>query len=206
MNREYSRQTLDQSEAGGGDVSRTGGVHVRLAEFSAEEFHRGRSRLTESLWMVVGALFVSSFLPGSWHRVALLRLFGARVGRGIVMKPRVRVKFPWRLSIGDHSWIGENVWIDNLADVAIGSNCCISQGAYLCTGSHDWSSPEFKLVTKGIVVENCAWIAARAVVAPGVKIGEGSVLALGSTAQANTNVWAIYSGTPASFVKARIVE
>ena len=103
-------------------------------------------------------------------------------GRGVVVKPGARIKFPWRLSIGDHSWIGEDAWIDNLAPVAIGADCCLSQGAYLCTGSHDWSRPSFDLLTKPIVVHDGAWIAARAVVGPGVTVGEGAVLCLGSTA------------------------
>jgi hypothetical protein len=89
------------------------------------------------------------------------------VGTGVVIKPHVRVKFPWKLYIGDHSWIGESVWIDNLAQVTIGSNCCISQGAYLCTGSHRWDRDTFDLVTKPIVIEDQCWVGAMARVAPG---------------------------------------
>ena len=101
-------------------------------------------------------MFVSSSIPGSAHRCFLLRAFGAKIGRGVNIKPRVKVKFPWRLIVGNHSWIGEAVWIDNLAEVEIGANCCVSQGAYLCTGSHDWNSRKFTLITKPIRVEDGA--------------------------------------------------
>lgn len=168
-----------------------------LADFSTRDFVRGRSRAVEALWLAVQWAFVSSWLPGSAHRRALLRLFGATIGAGVVIKPGVRVKFPWRLEIGDHSWIGEDAWIDNLAPVAIGRDCCLSQGAYLCTGSHDWKSRTFDLITKGIRVEDGAWIAAKAVVAPGVVIGEGAVLGLGSVATRDLAPWGIYRGNPA---------
>src|SRR4051812_34477683 len=100
---------------------------VRLDRFDARGFDRGRSRFIEALWLICGGLFVSSGLPGSRLRISILRLFGAHIARGVVIKPHVRVKFPWRLSIGAHSWIGEDVWIDNLAQVSIGAQCCISQ-------------------------------------------------------------------------------
>jgi putative colanic acid biosynthesis acetyltransferase WcaF len=165
---------------------------VRLDHFSACEFDRGRSRIVEVLWLVCSGL-VRSGLPGSLLRVIILRAFGARIATGVVIKPHVRVKFPWRLSIGAHSWIGEDVWIDNLAQVSIGAHCCISQASYLCTGSHDWSKPTFDLVVKPIVIEDAAWICARATVGPGVRIGEGAVLALGSVATRDLDPWFCYS-------------
>ena len=125
-------------------------ARVDLSAFRSS-LDRGRPWLVEAAWMCVQALLFGTWLPGSRWRVWLLRLFGSRVGRGVAIKPRVRVKFPWKLSVGDHSWIGECAWIDNLCDVAIGSNCCVSQGAYLCTGNHDWSDPAFALITKPVV-------------------------------------------------------
>jgi len=168
-----------------------------LAEFRNPEFSRGRSRAVETLWLAVQWAFVSSWLPGSAHRRAALRLFGAKIGAGVVIKPGVRVKFPWRLEIGEHSWIGEDVWIDNLAPVVIGADCCVSQGAYLCTGSHNWKSRTFDLITKRIRVEDGAWIAAKAVVAPGVVVGEGAVLGLGSVATRDLAPSGVYRGNPA---------
>jgi putative colanic acid biosynthesis acetyltransferase WcaF len=123
-------------------------------------------------------LFVASWIPGSFHRRVLLQIFGARVASGVVIKPGVRVKFPWRLSIGANSWVGESVWIDNLGEVGIGENCCLSQGAYICTGSHDWSREAFNLVVKRVSIEDGAWIAAKAVIGPGVTVGKFAVVGL----------------------------
>lgn len=179
---------------------------INLARFGNPQFDRARPNWFEAIWMVTQAVFVSSWLPGSVHRRLLLKLFGARIGVGVVIKPNVRIKFPWRLEIGDHSWIGEDVWIDNLALVTIGSNACISQGAYLCTGSHDWSSPTFDLIVKPITIGDGAWIAAKSTVGPGVSVGKGAVLGLGSTTSKDLDPWCIYSGAPAEFVKWRVLK
>ena len=177
-----------------------------LANYSALQLERGRSAAYEALWMITQWLFVQSWLPGSSHRRILLKAFGARIGRGVIIKPRVRIKFPWRLAIGDHSWIGEDVWIDNLAEVAIGSNVCISQAAYLCTGSHDWASPNFDLIVKPITLKDGSWIAANSTVGPGVTVEAGAVLGLGSTASKDLEPWSIYSGSPAVFIKKRMIN
>ncbi|MCZ8370916.1 MAG: putative colanic acid biosynthesis acetyltransferase [Porphyrobacter sp.] len=179
---------------------------IHLARFRNPQFDRARPKWFEAIWMVTQALFVSSRLPGSAHRRLLLKMFGARIGVGVVIKPNVRIKFPWRLEVSDHSWIGEDVWIDNLALVKIGSNACISQSAYLCTGSHDWSSITFDLIVKPITIGDGAWIAARSTVGPGVTVGEGAVLGLGSTASKDLDPWSIYSGAPAEFVKKRVLK
>jgi putative colanic acid biosynthesis acetyltransferase WcaF len=176
---------------------------VRLDRFDARKFDRGRSRIVEALWLICGGLFVSSGLPGSLLRVLILRAFGARIAPGVVIKPHVRIKFPWRLSIGAHTWIGEDVWIDNLAQVSIGAQCCISQAAYLCTGSHNWSKETFDLVTKPIVIEDGAWICAKATIGPGVRVGEGAVLALGSVATRNLDPWMRHSTLQTETVKRR---
>jgi len=178
-------------------------VNIRLDQFDNSGFSRGRPAWVEFMWLVTQALFVRSWIPGAGHRCFLLRLFGAQIGRGVNIKPGLRVKFPWRLSVGDFTWIGEDVWIDNLTTVEIGANCCISQGAYLCTGSHDWSKPAFDLVTKSIVIRDGAWLAARSVVAPGVTVDEGAVLGLGSVATKDLAAWTVHSGVPAVAVRAR---
>ncbi len=175
-------------------------VRVRLRDFRNPQFSRGRSFVVELAWMSVSALFVRSWIPGSAHRRILLRLFGAGIGQGVIVKPGVRVKFPWRLKVGDDSWIGEDAWIDNLAMVEIGSDCCISQGVYLCTGDHDWSKPTFDLKTGAIRIEDQAWIAAKAVVRPGVSVGSGAVLTLGSVATKDLAAWKVYQGNPAAAI------
>lgn len=179
---------------------------VRLRDFQNATFNRGRSRLTELLWLFVQSILVSSAIPGSTHRCFILRKFGARIGRGVVIKPRVRIKFPWRLSIGDDSWIGEAVWIDNLGQVDIGANCCLSQEVYLCTGSHDWGKAQFDLVVRPIVIEDGAWIAARATLAPGTRVGEGAVLGLGGVATSDLEAWTIYQAALAMRVKKRQIS
>lgn len=179
---------------------------VSLARFSGGNFDRGRPILVEALWIVIQALLVSSFLPGSGHRRFLLRLFGAHIGRRVTIKPGVRVKFPWRITVANDVWIGEDVWIDNLAEVRIGANVCISQGAYLCTGSHHWASSKFSLLTQPIVIGQSAWIAARSSVGPGVVVGEGAVLTLGSVAYGDLEPWSIFSGVPAVRLKSRQLE
>jgi len=178
---------------------------MKLTEFNNDEFQRGRSGLVEACWRIAEGLFLNSWLPGSMWRASLLRLFGATVGKGVVVKPHVRVKFPWKLKIGDHSWIGESAWIDNLAQVTIGANCCLSQGVYLCTGSHSWSSETFDLIVRPITIEDKAWIAGLARVAPGVTVGEGAVLGFGSVAAMDLEAWKIYTGNPAVITKERVI-
>lgn len=153
---------------------------MRLDRFDNHGFDRGAPRIVELLWLALQAMIFSTWFPGSRWRCTLLRLFGATIGRGVVIKPHVRVKFPWRLEIGDHVWIGEEVWIDNLVQVSVGGHSCISQGAYLCTGSHDWSDPNFGLITRPILIGKGCWVAARATLAPGCEMQAGAVLGTGA--------------------------
>lgn len=177
---------------------------MRLDSFDDRSFSRGRPAWVEALWLLCQAFFLNSWLPGSAHRVLILRLFGAKIGRGVVIKPHVRVKFPWRLVIGDYSWVGEDVWIDNLAEVRIGSHCCLSQGVYLCTGSHDWASERFDLKTSPIAIGDHVWLGARSSAGPGVSIGDGAVLTMGSVATKSLSAWFIHSGSPAEPSRPRI--
>lgn len=176
---------------------------VRLDRYHATGFDRGRPAWVESIWLLAQVLLVSSPISVTAVRLLILRLFGARIGRGVTIKPGVRVKFPWRLEVGDHCWIGENVWLDNLAEIRIGHHCCLSQGAYLCTGSHDWGRAHFDLVVKQIILEDEVWIAARSVVGPGVTAGRGAVLSLGSVATRDLLSWHVHQGSPAKPVKPR---
>ena len=136
-------------------------------------------------------------------KARLLRLFGARIGRGLVIKPHVRIKYPWRLAVGDHCWIGEGVWIDNLADVTLGSHVCLSQGAYLCTGSHDHRRRTFDLITRPIRVEDGAWVAARTTLLPGVTVGANALVAGGSVVVKDVEAGAIVVGNPAAAIGRR---
>jgi putative colanic acid biosynthesis acetyltransferase WcaF len=120
-----------------------------------------------------------------------------------VIKPGVRVKYPWLLSLGNRSWIGEDVWIDNLATVTIGDDVCISQGAYFCTGNHDWSDPAFGLIAKSIVLANGSWVGARSMICPGVTVHECGIAAAGSVVSRDIPAFEIHAGNPATFVRTR---
>jgi putative colanic acid biosynthesis acetyltransferase WcaF len=121
----------------------------------------------------------------------------------VVIKPRVNVKYPWNVEVGEDSWIGEGVWLDSLGSIVIGHDACISQGAYLCTGNHDWSKASFDLIVKPIVVEDGAWIGATAVVLGGVTVGRCSVVTAGTVVVSNTAPDTIYRGNPARATKMR---
>jgi putative colanic acid biosynthesis acetyltransferase WcaF len=178
-----------------------------LSRYQNPEYHPGRGKAVLVLWYFTNLLFLrSGLVPVSRLLVALLRLFGAQIGEGVVVKPHVSVKYPWRLRVGNHSWIGESVWIDNLTDVRIGSHVCLSQGAMLLTGNHDYKRTSFDLITGGIVLEDGVWIGARALVCPGVRCRSHAVLAVQSVANRELEAYAIYRGHPAEKVKDRILE
>jgi putative colanic acid biosynthesis acetyltransferase WcaF len=124
----------------------------------------------------------------------------------LVIKPGVRVKYPWFLEVGDHCWIGEDCWIDNLAPVQLGSHVCLSQGVYLCTGNHDWTDPHFGLLVKPIVLLDGSWAGAKSILCPGVELGEGAIAAAGSVVIRNIPPWEIHSGNPATLTKKRILS
>ena len=177
--------------------------YMRLGGYVAAGFDRGRPLWLEAIWQVTQIVLVSSPFSCSALRVGVLRLFGAKIGRGVRIKPGVRVKFPWRLEIGNDCWIGEDVWFDNLAAIRLGNDCCVSQAAYLCTGSHDWRKPGFDLLARSIMLEDEVWLSARSVVGPGVTAGRGAVLGLGSIATHDLLPGYIYQGAPATPVKRR---
>lgn len=175
-----------------------------LADYDNGGYDPGASIVKRIAWYVVNAvLFDSYWLPNSSLKATILRRFGARVGQRVVIKPRVRIKYPWLLTLGDDVWLGEDVWIDNLAEVTIGNDVCISQGAYLLTGNHDYKDPRFTLRLGAIRIHDGAWIGARVTVCPGVAVAVGSVVTVGSILQANTVANTIYRGNPAIAVRAR---
>ena len=170
---------------------------IRLDQFSNSDFDRGANRLKEKLWVACKCLF---FLP-SWplpsaFRVGLLRLFGARIGKHVVIRSRVNITFPWRLSLGDHVWVGEEVLILSLAAVRIRSHVCISQRAFLCTGSHDFGSEGFDLITGPITIESHSWIASQASIGPDVHVGPRSVAAAGAVVVRDVPPDSLVVGSP----------
>jgi putative colanic acid biosynthesis acetyltransferase WcaF len=172
---------------------------VNLSSYDKRGYHPGAGYLKRACWYLVNAVLFQSWLcPLSPPKRAILRAFGARIGPGVVIKPRVNVKYPWLLHIGANSWIGEGAWIDNLAQVTIGENVCISQEAYLLTGNHDYKDARFGLLLGPVTIADGAWIGARAVVCPGVTAGTGAVLTVGSVASTDLKPMHVYRGNPAS--------
>lgn len=159
------------------------------------------------LWYFVNVVFfVSHIIPLSGLKVWLLKLFGAKVGSSVVIKPGVNIKYPWKLVIGDYSWIGEDVWIDNLDQVIIGSNVCISQGAMLLCGNHNYKKTTFDLMVNEIILEEGVWIGAKSVVCPGVTCKTHAILSVGSIANIDLEPYTIYQGNPAKKIRNRVIE
>lgn len=178
-----------------------------LSKFNNAWYSHGASSVKLLLWHLVSwAFFLNHISFFSGLKATLLRLFGARIGTGVVLKQGIRIKYPWLLHIGDHVWIGECVWIENHALVTIGSHSCISQGAMLLCGNHDYKKSTFDLITGTITLENGVWIGAKAVVCPGVTCHEHSVLSVGSVASSNMEAYSIYRGNPAVKVRSREIQ
>lgn len=179
---------------------------VNLSKYN-NDWYKPSGTFKKTLWYFTNLIFFKTMFPfPSSIKVKLLRLFGAQIGIGVVIKPDINIKYPWFLTIGDHCWIGEGVWIDNLVPITIGSNVCISQGAYLLTGSHDYKKSTFDLITKPITLHDGVWIGAKAIVTPGITCHTHSVLAVGSIATSDLEAYGIYQGNPAIFKRQREIR
>jgi putative colanic acid biosynthesis acetyltransferase WcaF len=152
-----------------------------LSNFDNSSYVRGVPRWKEVLWWVSRSLLFAPWFPiPSPIKVAVLRFFGATIGTGVVIRSRINITFPWKLEIGDHVWIGDEVLILSLDRVKIGSNVCVSQRAFLCTGSHDFRKESFDLITKPIEIGDGCWIAAGAFVGPGAVIPPETMVQAGA--------------------------
>ena len=158
----------------------------------------GASKMKQVCWYFINIIFFkNSFVVFSSLKTGLLKAFGAKIGKGVLIKPSVNIKYPWKLQVGDHVWIGESVWIDNLSDVVMGSNITISQGALLLTGSHDHTRETFDFLSKPITLEDGVWIGAKAIVFGGIVCKSHSILGMNSVAEKNLEPYTIYKGNPA---------
>ena len=167
----------------------------------------GRGLLIRTVWLVVSALvFLNPLVPAYRLKARVLRAFGAKIGEGVKIKPSVHIKYPWFLTIGDHCWIGERVWLDCTSPLTIGSHVVISQGAYLCCGTHDWQDPGMGSVRTPIKVEDGAWIAAFARIAGNVTIGQEAMISMGAVVFTDCEPRQTYRGNPAQRVGRRRIR
>jgi len=174
-------------------------------DFNKKGFKSGASMIRISFWYIISTLFFQTgLIPFSNIMVLTLRLFGARIGKDVRIKPGIRIKYPWKLHVDDHTWLA-GCHIENLDHVSIGKHVCVSQEAMLLTGNHNYKSASFDLVTQPIRIQDGAWIGAKAVVCPGVTVASHAVLSVGSIATKNMESYMVYQGNPATKLRRRII-
>jgi len=183
------------------------GAYQRMELFRVPPGFRKRSAVIVQLWWIVqGSFFaLSPQIMYGW-RVWLLRLFGARIGKGVIIRPTVRTTYPWNIQIGDYCHIGDNSELYSLGEIEIGDRVVVSQRSYLCTGSHDHTSTAFDIFAKKIVIESEAWLATDVFVAPGVSIGRGAVIGARSSVFRDIPPGVICRGSPAEIVGPRVMK
>lgn len=179
--------------------------NVKLNKFDPSNgLDRGAPRLKEAMWHLVKMVFFLTAFPIPQKiKSVLLTWFGAKIGKGLVIKPRVNIHMPWKLEIGDYSWIGEEVFILNFEQVKIGKNVCLSQRAFLCGGNHDYRDPAFKYRNGPITIQDGAWVGANCFIGPNVRIGIDTVVGAGSVVTSDLSSNSIYKGNPVRWVKNR---
>jgi len=164
-------------------------------------------KIRYAFWLLISNVFFLTNIPyPNFTKVFILKCFGCKVGKNVVIKPWVKIKFPWMLSLGNSVWLGESVWIDNISEIKVGNNVCISQGALLITGNHNYSSEKFELISKPIIIEDGVWVCANTILIGGITIHSHAVLAINSLASKDLEPYSIYSGNPAIFIKKRNIR
>ncbi len=175
-----------------------------LSKFHVPLGFRGRSAIFVQLWWFVqSTLFgMSPQFAYGWRRM-ILRSFGAKVGRNVIVRPSARITYPWKVTIGNEGWIGDRATLYSLDQITIGAHCCISQNAYLAAAGHDIRSVSFDYVTSHVFVEDEVWVATGAMLLPGVRIGRGAVIAAGTVVTKDVPEAAIMAGVPARQIGTR---
>ncbi|BAZ42490.1 hexapeptide repeat-containing transferase [Calothrix sp. NIES-4101] len=180
---------------------------IDLSKYDQSWYDRGKPTWFVLLWWFVQAVtFPLTLHPLNGLRCGILRLFGARIGKKVLIRPTARFTYPWKVTIGDYSWIGDNVVFYSLDQITIGNNCVISQKSYLCTGSHDLQDPAFGLQTARINIQDGVWVAADCFVAPGVTIGANAVIGARSSVFADIPPGQVCRGTPCRPKYARVTS
>jgi putative colanic acid biosynthesis acetyltransferase WcaF len=193
---------------GNSDLPQESSLVVRLDKFDKSiGLFRGRPFWYEAAWYVVKCAFFLSPLPWPTRTKRwLLKRFGARVGTGLVLRPRVNIHMPWKLVIGDHCWIGEGCDFLNLEPIVLGDHVVISHRVYLAAGNHDWEDHTMPYRNEPITIERGAWVASCAFVGPGVTVGEHSIVGAGSVVTRSVPSWSVVQGNPATVVKPRVLR
>ncbi|MCQ8119763.1 putative colanic acid biosynthesis acetyltransferase [Methylomonas rosea] len=177
----------------------------RLSQFVLPKNFRAKHAVIVQIWWIVQSVFFArspQFLYG-WRRF-LLRLFGAKIGKNVIIRPSAKVTYPWKLTIGDNSWIGDDVELYTLGEIEIGKNAVISQKSYLCTASHDYTKETFDIYQRKIVIEDEVWIATDVFIAPGITIGKCAVVGARSTVLDDMPAGMVCVGYPARPIKPRV--
>ena len=179
-------------------------MNQELKSFQLPKGFRGKSKLKVQLWWIIQGTLIR-FSPQfmyRWRRT-IIRLFGAKIGKNVLIRPSAKILYPWNLTIGDWSWIGDNVELYNMAQISIGNNCVISQKSYLCTGTHNYKKSTFDIYAKPIVIEDEVWIASDVFIAPGITVGKRSVVSYRSTVTKDLPPEMVCYGNPAKAIKPR---
>lgn len=180
---------------------------VDLSKFSDKVFLTAKEKIKYLLWLIISNIFFLTNIPyPNFLKIFFLKIFGAKIGKSVVIKPWVKIKLPWKLEIGDHVWLGENCWLDNISKITIGNNSCISQGALLITGNHDYKKSTFDLISKEIIIEEGCWLGANSIVTGGVVVKTHAILSIGSSTSKNLDAFTIYRGNPAMIIKKRTIS
>lgn len=182
-------------------------VFQRLDLFRQPPLFRGRSALAVQFWWLVQALVVKR-LPQICYplRRTLLRAFGARIGAGVRIRPGVEITYPWKVTLGDHVWIGDDVTLYSLGPIRIGAHSVISQASYVCAADHDYTDVAFPVRERAICIGEQVWIAGDAWIGPGVTIGDGAVVAARSTVTEDLPPGMVCAGSPCVPLKRRVMQ
>lgn len=182
-------------------------MKINLKEYDQSWYSRGRNSGIVLLWWIIqGTLFRFSLHNMYRWRNFLLRLFGADIGKGVKIRSSAKFTYPWKVKIGDYSWVGDDTYFYSLAEIKVGSNCVISQKSYLCTGSHNTTDRHFGLIVKPIFIRDGAWIASDVFIYPGVTVHELGIAAARSTVLRDIPFNEIHAGFPAKLIKKRFEE
>jgi len=181
--------------------------YQNLSSFTLPQNFRGRSALVVQLWWIVQAsLFKWSPQFAYGFRRTLLRIFGAQIGAGVIIRPNATVTYPWKVTIGDYAWVGDDVVLYSLGEIVIGAHSVVSQRCYLCTGDHSYTEIDFPIRGRKITIGDEVWVAADVFIAPAVTIGDGAVIGARSTVLSDMPAGMLCAGYPAKPLRPRLKE